>query len=198
MLWYSGQKRVLALDIDDVLVVGFQAIADYHNLRFGTNIKISDFTSYAFWEAMGCDKADGLRRCMDYFMSSYAGEVSPLQGAQEVVSLLAEEFHLVCITGRPHQSETLTRQLLDRHFPSHIQQIFCTASVFPDPNIPRKGEVCRSVKALALIDDNADYARECGGTELLLFGEYPWNEQSTLPRLRDWRAVAEHFFKAGS
>jgi uncharacterized HAD superfamily protein len=62
-----------------------------------------------------------------------------------------------------------------------------------------KSEVCRELGVSYLIDDNLTAVKQTSafGIEVLLFGDYPWNQIDELPRgvtrVKNWQEVLEYF-----
>merc|ERR1712242_224165 len=44
---------VVALDVDEVLAQYLKGFVTFHNVKHATNLKVSDFQSYKFWETTG-------------------------------------------------------------------------------------------------------------------------------------------------
>merc|ERR1711904_690855 len=61
-----------------------------------------------------------------------------------------------------------------------------------------KPDMCKYIGATALIDDSADYARECAGSKIptYLFGDYGWNGMDVsmnplIRRVSSWNEVLD-------
>ena len=85
--------------------------------------------------------------------------------------------------------------MLDKHFPDIFHSIEFTGLYGGQPR--SKADVCRELNADLLIDDHLAHAlpvAQCG-VDVLLFGNYPWNQtKEKLPgnirRVKGWDEIA--------
>lgn len=189
-----NKRRVLALDLDDVLVECFGPLAQWHNRHYDTAVEFEHFLTYDFWEVLGCSLEIGRERCYEFFQSDSAQEVNLVPGALEAIYALAEQYTLIGVTGRPIEVARPTERLLARHFSGVIQQVEYT-NAFHGTMRQTKLEVCHRYSAICLIDDHAAYAKLFAGNpdSFLLFGNYPWNRNVTQLTRVDWSQICARF-----
>jgi uncharacterized HAD superfamily protein len=165
--------------MDEVLCGFVPAVVRFHNDTYGTSLKTEDFFSYTFFYVWGGTLQEAHEKLELFHESKYfLEELAPIPHAQNAVRALAERYDLHVVTSRRYNIETVTRQWLHQHFPNcfkgvHFGNHF---SVTGQRSIP-KSELCRTIGAQLLVDDNLDYAIDCSnnGTPVILFGDYPWN-----------------------
>ncbi|CAN0358697.1 unnamed protein product, partial [Discosporangium mesarthrocarpum] len=52
------KRRVVAIDLDEVLGLFVSQLVLFHNTTFGTSLTVEDFTSYEFHEVWGGGKEE--------------------------------------------------------------------------------------------------------------------------------------------
>jgi len=193
------RKPVLAIDYDEVCVGYLPAFIAFSNATYGTDLRLSDFNSYMFWEVPGAKLAsreDATKRVYEFHASEYFGKIVPIPGAYEALSALRSDFELHVVTSRQHDIADKTRACVAKHYPGiftslHFGNHFGTSGVKVS-----KPDMCQRIGAVALVDDSLDYARQCSqaGIPAVLFGDYGWNraEQPSkiVARATGWSEVA--------
>lgn len=176
----SGSGRpIIAVDMDEVLCGFVPAVVRFHNDTYGTSLKVEDFFSYTFFYVWGGTMEEAHLKLELFHESKYfLEELAPIPHAQNAVRALAEKYDLHVVTSRRYNIETATRQWLEQHFPNCFKGVhFGNHYCMPGQKSIPKSELCRTIGAHLLVDDNLDYAIDCSnnGTPVVLFGDYPWN-----------------------
>ena len=141
------------------------------------------------------DSATAIARVEGYLKTDEYRNAPPLQEAMTVAKHLAEHHELHIVTGRTEFLAIATQDMLDRYFPGVFQSIEYTG--FFGDKARSKADVCQQIGAGLLIDDHLHHAAEVAarGIDVLLFGEYPWNQADELPanirRIKGWDEVAK-------
>ncbi|EGD79086.1 hypothetical protein PTSG_11828 [Salpingoeca rosetta] len=193
-----GKRPVIAVDLDEVLGYFVDALCEFHNDKYGTTYKASDFHSYTFQDVWGGTKEESSKKVHDFLESKhFKNGLRLVPGAQEALAKLAEKYDLVIVTSRQHIIAPETHEWVETHFPNTFKSILFGNHWGLHGEKKSKPEMCTAIGAAVLIDDALHYARECAGhlQKVLLFGEYSWNaaDDTALPegvvRVRDWDAV---------
>jgi uncharacterized HAD superfamily protein len=188
------KKRTIAVDCDDVIVETAPLIIEHYNQAYGTELELKDTYSHdlARWDAP--DIATAVRRIETYLGTEEYQNIAPFIEAIEVIQDLSRRHTLHVVTGRTDFLAAATTDMLARYFPGVFQSVEFT-NFFGENSRP-KATVCQELGVDVLIDDHLHHATtvaECG-VEVLLFGDYPWNQSNALPanvrRVRNWREVA--------
>lgn len=200
-------KRVIAVDIDDVLAASAEGWVRYSNERWGTNLTVADYTE-DWAEMWGVDRAEEEKRARELHGSGLFGSFAPDQRAMAVLRKLSRRYELVIATSRVMKVHQDTLNWLQQHYQGifsgvHMSGIF--DKVITDETHRRtKAELCRDIGADFLIDDQLKHCVAVAevGMEAIIFGDYPWNQSSKpLPervtRCADWTAVGEYFDARG-
>jgi hypothetical protein len=111
------------------------------------------------------------------------------------------------VTSRQHAIEAITRAWLEKYYPQcFVGALFGNHyGAANSGSVQSKPDMCRSIRAVALIDDSLTYASQCSAVleKVLLFdraGEYAWNKEenskepplkSNVVRCLSWDAVYE-------
>lgn len=192
------KRLVIAIDCDDVIVSTTPLMIDTYNRTYGTSINLRDAYNpdLALWEVPDADMA--IAR-VNSFLESLSMRLKPLPGAFDGLGKLASIHELHLVTGRADYLETLTREWVQKNLPGVFSSIECTNYIVPSTQAHRsrsKLEVCRSIHADILVDDHPHHVEQvlAGGTDAIVFGKYPWNDQkithdttrARLRRVSDW------------
>jgi len=205
-------KPVLAIDLDDTLGPLIQSIAEFHNEFYGTCLKIEDFISYQFVDVWGGSKEDTISKVSQFFESHYISQFYPFQGAYESLSRLKLDFDLHVVTARQNSIENLTREWISTYFPGIFTEIHF-GNHFTQTNAitKSKSEICTSIGAKLLIDDNIGHAVDCASKanmHAIIFGQYGWNRNevlletcsepsvlSRISRMQSWKDVEREVYR---
>lgn len=188
------QYRAIAIDCDDVLVETAPLIIRDYNKRYGTQLDLGDMYSsdLSRWEV--ADRKMAIDRVEAYLQTEEYRQAPPLQESIDAIERLSSVYTLHLVTGRSDMLEQATRDFLDAHFNGLFRSLTFT-NLFNSQQ-QTKSEICKKLGADLLIDDHLGHALPVAeaGVDVMLFGDYPWNQAPTLPpnvrRVKDWPEVA--------
>jgi 5'(3')-deoxyribonucleotidase len=194
------KKQIIAVDIDEVLSPLHDLFFAHHNEKYGTHYPIRDVGgSYYITDYSGDSHDEAMRKIKQFVTSPEFAKVEPLEGATKVIEHLSAKYDLAIVTSRQDFYVDLTHRWLEKHFKGKFKHIFFTEYISGEGVKIPKSEFCLRIGASYMIEDNLEHAIECAaaGIEVLLFGDYPWNNAKNLPdrvtRVVDWQAVREYF-----
>ncbi|KAH8120464.1 hypothetical protein DFH11DRAFT_1560172 [Phellopilus nigrolimitatus] len=186
-----SEKPVIAVDVDDVLSQTNQAVADWHNSHYGTNMVLDDFHYYHYWKNPDWGTPTEVHNKVKIYYATSIMTPKPVLGALEGVQALRDMgFKLVIITARHAEEQKLTQKWLDQYYPDAFDDLVCTGQFLKDEDGIEvhfkvgKAEVCHRLKARLLIDDSVENALACARDAtpqipVLLFGDYSWNKRES-------------------
>ncbi|KAI5071080.1 hypothetical protein GOP47_0013331 [Adiantum capillus-veneris] len=191
----------VAVDVDEVLGSFLSSlnrfIAEQHFMHYD----LSEYHVYDFMKIWGCSQAEANDRVHAFFESEHFKDgIVPIAGAHRSLVQLAEFCDLVVVTSRQHVIRHQTLDWIDRHYPGIFSDVYFGNHFALEGEARPKSEICRSIGAEVLIDDNPRYAVECAqhNIEVLLFdhnNKYPWSKTSDGPvhplitRVQSWEDV---------
>lgn len=194
-------KQTIAIDIDDVLAVNVPSFIKYSNKKWGTNLSIDDYDEY--WGKMWkVDDTEMRRRGDEYHGSGVFGTYDHYPEAKPVLERLAKKYKLVITTARQIVLQKETLEWIDQYFPGIFSEVHFAGmwdELTPESHLATKAELCQSIGADYLIDDQPKHCIGAAdvGLQALVFGEYPWNkhlkESDKITRVRNWQDIAEYF-----
>ena len=200
------EKKVIAVDIDDVLADNAQGFIEFSNRQWGTSLTIHDYTEH--WaELWQCDMDEVLRRSKIFHDSDAMARYAHKPEAEPVLRNLVEDYTLVNTTSRKSLTAGITRTFIETNYGGIFSAIHHAGFFDDDTNIglhETKADLCMRIGASYLIDDQLKHCRAAAnvGITAVLFGDYPWNRTSDLPpgvaRAHDWDEVQEFFEKERS
>eukprot|EP00250_Pteridium_aquilinum_P012833 c20973_g1_i1 orf=837-1901(+) len=197
----QSRRLQVAVDVDEVLGSFLCSlntfIAEQHLLKYD----IAEYHVYDFMKVWGCSQAEANDRVHAFFESEHFKDgIIPIPGAHRSLLQLAEFCHLVVVTSRQHVIRNQTLDWIERHYSGIFSDVYFGNHFALEGEARPKSEICRSIGAEILIDDNPRYAVECAqqGIEVLLFDynySYPWSKTLDGPvhplitRVESWQDI---------
>ncbi|CAA0818710.1 Haloacid dehalogenase-like hydrolase (HAD) superfamily protein [Striga hermonthica] len=198
-------KVMVAVDVDEVLGNFVSALNQFIADRYSLNHSVSEYHVYEFFKLkfnwLSSVSAD--IRVHEFFKTHYFRKgIRPIPGAREALQKLSEIYNLSIVTSRQNAIKEHTIEWIDKHYPGLFQEIHFGNHFALEGQSKPKSEICKSLGAKVLIDDNPRYAIECAevGIKVLLFdyeNSYPWCKFDAVPRhplvtkVHNWEEV-EH------
>ncbi|KAF3792235.1 hypothetical protein EJ110_NYTH00304 [Nymphaea thermarum] len=196
-----AEKIVVAVDLDEVLGSFLSALNIFLADRYALSHSVSEYHVYEFAKIWNCSPNEASIRVHEFFKTSYfkAG-IHPIPGAQQALVNLSKVCKFAVVTSRQNVIKEHTLTWIERHYPGLFQEVHFGNHFALDGKARPKSEICRSLGADVLIDDNPRYALECAeqGIKVLLFdylNAYPWckNGSATLhplvTKVYNWEEV---------
>lgn len=206
-------KKLLALDIDDVLSDSAEGFIGFCNRTWGTNLTLNDYSEH--W-------ADMWR--IDYGSPEFAERVVTINNskmfpkyarkdyAKEVLERLHENLEIVAVTSRRKLIEADTRAWIHEHYEAVIDDIVFAGIYDTDDTrsttihqrlSATKGDLLKDMQADYFIDDQLKHCSSSIAHDIptILFGDYPWNSgplpDGRITRCVTWRDVETYFKNEG-
>lgn len=168
-------RETIAVDIDEVLFPLLESFLHDHNPKYDTDHSVKDFLSYEWEHTLGIPLDGTVSRVYDYLDGSHE-LVEAVEGSQDAIAHLAQDYNLVVITARHPRFEENTTSWVNRKFEKVFSKIVCIgyAPLMAESAIS-KAEVCKELGATAMIDDSLVHVSHCADAEIkgILFGNYP-------------------------
>jgi len=193
------QRKVVAIDIDDVVADTVSAIVHNLSLMSGKEITQEHFKHpgeyWGYYEEL--IKRLGLGEEFNYETVVSAIEknsdlIFPVEGAQEALKKIMKKMDIVFITARHLDRETETKKWIEDYFGVPEKDVHVLGNNFAGP-LRSKGEVCVEIGANWLIDDNPEHCLSAieYGLRAILFGDYGWQHKAPdhLYRAKTWIEV---------
>lgn len=161
----------IGLDIDDVLVQTLSAVNYFYNRTQGTSLKLSDYTSYDWWEIWHCTRAQSVDIFDEFNKTKEATRIKLVPGAKSALEKLSNEHDVVLITSRPKSIEFQTQELLHYHFPKLPLRTIFSADFHRGEHGKKKYEIAQAERVRLMVEDSAVYGLDCArvGIKTILF-----------------------------
>ncbi|XP_027333104.1 uncharacterized protein LOC113847966 isoform X1 [Abrus precatorius] len=198
-----SQKLVVAVDVDEVLGNFVSALNKFIADRYSSNYSVSEYHVYEFCKIWNCSRDEADIRVHEFFKTPYfKSGIHPLPGAQTALQNLSRFCSLSVVTSRQNVIKDHTIDWIEKNYPGLFHEIHF-GNHFALNGVSRsKSEICRSLNAKVLIDDNPRYAVECGdtGIRVLLFdyeNSYPWSKSESVDqhplvtKVKNWEEVEQ-------
>lgn len=188
--------KILAVDLDDTVVVYHELLCEYINRTHGHCFKKEQFTSPRFEDVFGVSKSQMHAWCREFDHHQTRQNLPLIPGAKELLSILAERYFLHVVTNRPIEIQDATRKAIDTLLPGLIKEThFCTKN-WGSTKVKAKNEVCRDIGAKIIMEDHVLNAEDCvkAGIHVCLM-QQPWNQNhqfewwlhpGSIISIRDW------------
>ncbi len=186
----------IALDLDEVLAGLLEAMLEFHNQRFHTSYTFQQFTSYDWWETWNLSKEETTEEFYEFIREHSVDKIQPIPGAHKALEYLSGQGHeFFIVTSRQSDLQEYTAAWISRFFPMLRDRIH-TSNRYGTGKRFTKSEICRSIGAECIVEDQLIYARDCAkhGIPALLL-DRPWNQADDIPsisRLPSWESVVKH------
>ncbi|KAG1666891.1 hypothetical protein FOA52_013524 [Chlamydomonas sp. UWO 241] len=173
----------VAVDIDEVLGRFLVKLNEYYEQRYGRKYAVEDFYIYEFAKVWNCSQEVSNKIVYEFFQHPmFRDEGIPvIPGALESLRRMSESVDLVVVTSRQHAIQGLTLDWINRHYPGIFQEVYFGNHWALEGTPKKKSQICRSIGAKLIIDDNPGYALDCAhaGIHVLLYdweNNYPWSK----------------------
>ncbi|KAE8735274.1 Lysine-ketoglutarate reductase/saccharopine dehydrogenase bifunctional enzyme [Hibiscus syriacus] len=195
------EKIAVAVDVDEVLGNFVSALNRFIADRYSLNHSVSEYHVYEFFRIWNCSRDEADIRVHEFFKTPYFKKgIHPLPGAQLALHKLSRFCNLSVVTSRQNVIKDHTIGWLEKHYPGLFQEIHFGNHFALDGKSRPKSEICRTLGAKILIDDNPRYALECAqvGIRVLLFdyeNSYPWckiqsvEDHPLVTKVHNWEEV---------
>lgn len=194
-------KPVIAIDIDDTIADSTESVRLLTNQRTGSSLGPEVFRAegeyWGYYDRIWREhQLEGQMSFKDYSdeMIEDQSRIPLLPGALFAIKELSKTYRIVLITARDPSWEKATRTWLREQLADIEVDLYLSTS-HRDVKGLSKGELCASLGADVLIDDNVEHCMSAieSGLNAILFGEYGWQYTASkdLKRCRNWQAVLE-------
>src|SRR5665213_476181 len=155
------KRKVIAVDIDDVLGNSTEALRLEVNRQLGVNLLPEhylvpdDYTGYyqRVWQRHGLAERMSLEQ-LEPFMQTNQSHVPANDKAFQTLKKLSQSYEFIVITSRPSSWRPATQQWLSDNFPGLFDKLLFTE----EGERKTKGQLCVEHSAACLIDDNVEHA----------------------------------------
>ncbi|XP_006828604.2 uncharacterized protein LOC18423926 [Amborella trichopoda] len=197
------QKLNVAVDVDEVLGSFLSALNKFIAARYASNHLVSEYHVYEFFRIWNCSRSEADIRVHEFFTTPYFKTgIHPIPGARRALMNMSTYCNLSVVTSRQNAIKDHTIEWIEKHYPGLFQEIHFGNHFALDGKSRPKSEICRSLGAQVLIDDNPRYALECAeeGMKVLLFdydNTYPWSKTGSatshplVTKVHNWQEVEQ-------
>lgn len=179
----SAPKRLrIAVDVDEVLGRFVYALNHFCKEEYGMDYAVSDYWVYEFAKIWNCDQDRSNHIVHEFFKSDHFNDGIPIiPEAFETLSRLSQHCELVVVTSRQHVIQDVTLEWIDKHYAGLFSEVYFGNHFALQGASRKKSDICKTIDAHVLIDDNVGYALDCAnaGINVLLYdweGSYPWSK----------------------
>ena len=187
-------KKVIAVDIDEVLADFISYFVYFHNLMYKTNTGKEDVKKYYLHEVFQTDREEMTIRYLEFKALHLIERLKPVKGSLSgIKELVKRGFEPHLVTARPQVIEKETLKWLDFHFKGIELPVHFTHKAQGGPQ-KKKSAICREIGAKILIDDHVDNALDCAANAIKVYLlDAPWNQRESLPggiiRVKSWKEI---------
>ena len=178
-------KTVIAVDLDEVLCPFFKPLK-----KFVKNKSNKPLKQYVFSKYFNVSDMEMKYIVRDFYESEEARSLKPLNKSYESMKFLTNIADLYIVTGRQHYAKDLTYDFINQFYPNIFTDIILTKSYSLVDKEELKFNVCNSINANIMIDDNEKVLKDClefSLTTPLMYGDYDWTARNTnFSRIISW------------
>lgn len=199
-----SKKQTIAVDIDDVLALSVSRFIEWSNKNFGTNIEYQNYVED--WSKLwGISQVETSKRVQKMYDDNIQEGYYHIEEAVEVLNILKNDYKLIITTARRREAHIQTRHWIEKNYRQVFKDIHFAGiwdEITEDSHKKTKTKLCIELGVDYLIDDQAKHcigANDAGVTALL-FGDYPWNKNISLPKgiekVENWQKIEKYFESA--
>ena len=190
----------IAVDMDEVIYPMIKALENYgkrtNRIRASVPKPPNKF-NYNYAQVFGISPAESKLFVKDFYSSTEAYEMAPIENAQNGISHLTNFGELYLITGRQHYNDAVnhTEYILNMYFPNQFKDYIHTNSFSLYGDEIDKSIVCKNLGIDILIDDSIHNLEKNNG---ILFGDYQWTppvDEHNIPWCKNWNEIFVTDFK---
>lgn len=191
----------VAVDVDEVLGRFVHTLNRFCKDHYEMDYREADYSIYEFAKIWNCTQEHSNHIVHEFFKSQHFNDGIPvIPGALEALTRMRSSHDLVVVTSRQHVIQDATLEWIDRHYEGVFEEVYFGNHFALEGVSRRKSEICKSINASVLIDDNPGYAVECAeaGINVLLYDwnlAYPWSKldkgkmHPLITIVRNWEEV---------
>jgi 5'(3')-deoxyribonucleotidase len=183
-------KRI-AIDMDEVLFPMIKPLARHYISKHKKAIPAKLPKVYDYCKYFNLSETESKLLVESFYYSHQSTTVTPLQHSVNAMQTLAQDNLLYVVTGRQtyKQCINVTHHLLNKHFNGIFDDVYFTNSYSLYGSEIPKSEICEKLGIDMLVDDsvyNCVQSQENSNIKSIVFGEYPWNEDTAITRIKSW------------
>jgi len=181
-------NRVIAVDIDEVLVPFLPALSRFYTHQTNIKVKMPQRHPYHYAPLFNISEKESSDLVRDFYETSFHAGLRPIRGSQEMIKKLSENNTLIAVTGRQTYARDPTEELIKNNFRDSFSDIiYCDHFT---SSARSKGDICKQISADLMIDDNYQSCKECLDLSIPAVNFtgsplYPWCDLSDIS-VSDW------------
>ena len=183
-------RKIIAVDIDEVLCPFLHPMAKWSKRRIKPG-KIP----YVYKDIFDISEKESRDMVYGFYESDDFKNILPINQAQNGIKILnSSGYKVYIVTGRQNIVREKTETWLETFFPGGFEDLILTNSY--TINEISKDDVCKSIGANMIIDDNIDICRQCDSSHIRamnFIGDpiYPWCEDNYFA-IRSWDEISDY------
>ncbi len=152
-------NRIIAVDIDEVLVPFLPALSRFYTLQRNTTVKMPRRYPYHYAPLFNITEEESSKLVKDFYETDFHANLRPIRGSQDMIKKLSKNNTLIAVTGRQSYARGPTEELIKNNFRNSFADIiYCDHFT---SKARSKGDICKQISADLLIDDNYQSCKEC-------------------------------------
>lgn len=199
----KSPRKIIAVDIDEVLANFVDYFIEYHNLEYKTSISRDKFITFELNEVFEVTLEEMNLKFAKFKDQGHNLKLEPIRGSKEAIdNLIKKGYEPHIVTSRPEMIKKDTEEWIDRHFPNKFHKLHYSYNKYLEPSFKNKtkAEICKMIGARILIEDNLDLAVDAAQNGIIiLLMDAPWNQTESLPdniiRVKSWEEILEKIDK---
>lgn len=183
------------IDLDDVMVDFVAGLLAFLKERYNKTLDFQDVRSYDLWECgIGRDRKEAIGIIDKYHDSEFFDNMPLIHGARESMYELSKKHQLYVVTSRPVKFKEKTERHMTR-FPMLPFELHFSGD-FHKLQGMTKAQICKSLGAYVVVEDNKEYAKQCAEQGAIAFlYDKPWNQgnvngnHGVVQRVKSWDEI---------
>jgi uncharacterized HAD superfamily protein len=192
----AAHKKILGVDFDDVLFNCDEALAQFHNTRYGTSYTTDERNSFYLEPFWNCSAEEVQKRLDEFTYTEFHENANVVTGAREALERLSDVYDIVIVTGRADIARSATEKWLEKNLLGLYREIhFSNHGGTGIGKYRLKSEILRELGIDIFVEDAPHFAADVAGAGITVFlFDTPWNRAETPDgaiRVRSWEEIVE-------
>jgi len=142
-------KKILAVDIDEVLSSLLSEIIRWHNEKYKSAYKVDDFFSYDYWNVWGGTRQQAIEKVDNFAKSGGFAKLPVIEGSQEAIKKLKNKYKIFSVTSRRNDFKDDTYKWIERNFPDCFEEVlFGNHYDLSGDKTLSKSQLCHNIKPI--------------------------------------------------
>jgi len=190
----GSEKKIIGIDIDDVIVHLVKHFYEFYNKKFGKELNVENHFEYNFMGPFSISEEEAISLIKEFYFTEHFDNLDLIEASVDSIHELSKDYEIFFITSRHLDIKDKTENFLQKLFPNMGYTLIFSGEFWQEAK--SKVEICEDVGVSIMIEDNEIYALDCAkkGIKVFLLDK-PWNQNyeghKNIMKVKGWKEILE-------